>query len=346
MGPSMATCREAVPALLGSLRPVDRVTLLASTTPSSRGTTRDDAEARQRAVGRLRSWGSTAFYDAVLRGLDLLDRHRGRRALGPLHRRGGHGGHATAEDVQRADRGDASPVTWCAGKGIREAGLKARAGPGGRVSGVRAFYTDRVEESTASSPRSARTWPASTCWPTRPRTPRRTAAGGRSGRGWREAGSTPCRARRVPRGRSGEVIMRLVLLVTALLLVASAPLPAQPPPAPGLRRAVDIVAVDAGVVDAEGPRCWASGPRTSRSSRREAPDHRLRRVRRARRRAAGAPLGPGGALQLNESAPSGGSCSSSWTGATSAAATGGRSQGRGTVPRRALAPRRPAWGSS
>ena len=55
--------------------------------------------------------------------------------------------------------------------------------------------------------------------------------------------------------------MRLVLLVTALLLVASAPLPAQPPPGPPVFGvAVDIVAVDAGVVDAEGQPVLGLGP--------------------------------------------------------------------------------------
>ena len=82
MGPAMATCREAVKRFLASLRPVDRVTLLAFNDSVFTVARREAApEARLRAVDRLRAWGSTAFYDAVLRGLDLLGAHRGRRAL-------------------------------------------------------------------------------------------------------------------------------------------------------------------------------------------------------------------------------------------------------------------------
>jgi len=148
MGPSMATCREAVRRFLGSLRPVDRVTLLAFNdaifTVARRETT---PEARQRAVGRLRSWGSTAFYDAVLRGLDLLDRHRGRRALVLFTDGEDMVSHATAEDVQRRIEVSASPVYVVAqGKGMREAGLKRVLDRVAGVSGGRAFYTDRVEE--------------------------------------------------------------------------------------------------------------------------------------------------------------------------------------------------------
>ena len=89
---AMTRCREAVKRFLATVRPVDHVTLLAFNdsvfTVSRREAT---PEARLRAVDRLRAWGSTALYDAVLRGLDGLEKHRGRRALGSLHGRRGHG---------------------------------------------------------------------------------------------------------------------------------------------------------------------------------------------------------------------------------------------------------------
>jgi Ca-activated chloride channel family protein len=148
MGPSMATCREAVRRFLGSLRPVDRVTLLAFNDSVFTAARREATpEARERAVSRLRSWGSTAFYDAVLRGLGLLERHRGRRALVLFTDGEDMVSHATAEDVQRRVEVSATPVYVVAqGRGMREPGLKKVLDRISGVSGGRAFYTDRVEE--------------------------------------------------------------------------------------------------------------------------------------------------------------------------------------------------------
>jgi Ca-activated chloride channel family protein len=148
MGPSMATCREAVRRFLGSLRPVDRVTLLAFNDSVFMAARREaTAEARQRAVSRLRSWGSTAFYDAVLRGFDLLEQHRGRRALVLFTDGEDMVSHATAEDVQRRVEVSATPVYVVAqGRGMREPGLRKVLDRVSGVSGGRAFYTDRVEE--------------------------------------------------------------------------------------------------------------------------------------------------------------------------------------------------------
>lgn len=148
MGPSMATCREAVRRFLGSLRPVDRVTLLAFNDSVFTAARREATpEARQRAVSRLRSWGSTAFYDAVLRGLGLLEQHRGRRALVLFTDGEDMVSHATAEDVQRRVEVSATPVYVVAqGRGMREPGLRKVLDRISGVSGGRAFYTDRVEE--------------------------------------------------------------------------------------------------------------------------------------------------------------------------------------------------------
>jgi VWFA-related protein len=148
MTPAMATCREAVRRFLGTLRPVDHATLLAFNDSVFTVARRDATpEARERAVGRLRAWGSTAFYDAVLRGLDLLERHRGRRALVLFTDGEDMVSHATAEDVQRRIEVSAAPVYVVAqGKGMREAALKKVLDRVSAVSGGRTFYTDRVEE--------------------------------------------------------------------------------------------------------------------------------------------------------------------------------------------------------
>jgi hypothetical protein len=145
---AMALCREAVNRFLATVRPVDHVTLLAFNdsvfTVSRREAT---PEARLRAVDRLRAWGSTAFYDAVLRGLDLLEKHRGRRALVLFTDGEDMGSHVTVDDIQRRIEVSATPVYVVAqGRGMREAGLKGVLDRVAGVSGGRAFYTDRVEE--------------------------------------------------------------------------------------------------------------------------------------------------------------------------------------------------------
>jgi VWFA-related protein len=148
MHPAMATCREAVKRFLASLRPIDRVTLLAFNDTVFTVARREAApETRLRAVERLRSWGSTSFYDAVLRGLDLLERHRGRRALVVFSDGEDMVSHATAEDVQRRIEVSAAPVYLVAqGKAMRDPRLKKVLDRVAGVSGGRAFYTDRIEE--------------------------------------------------------------------------------------------------------------------------------------------------------------------------------------------------------
>jgi Ca-activated chloride channel family protein len=148
MGPAMARCRDAVKRFLGSIRPIDAVTVLAFNDSVFTVSRREASpEARLRAVDRLRSWGSTAFYDAVLRGLDLLERHRGRRALVLFTDGEDMVSHATAQDVQRRIEVSASPVYVVAqGKGMREPGLKRVLDRVAGVSGGRAFYTDSVDE--------------------------------------------------------------------------------------------------------------------------------------------------------------------------------------------------------
>jgi Ca-activated chloride channel family protein len=148
MTPAMSTCRDAVKRFLTTLRPVDHATLLAFNDSVFTVARRDaTAEARVRAVDRLRAWGSTAFHDAVLRGLDLLERHRGRRALVLFTDGEDMVSHATVEDVQRRIEVSATPVYVIAqGKGMREQGLKQVLDRVADVSGGRAFYTDRIEQ--------------------------------------------------------------------------------------------------------------------------------------------------------------------------------------------------------
>jgi len=148
MTAAMPLCREAVKRFLATVRPVDHATLLAFNDSVFTVARREAApEARLRAVDRLRTWGSTAFHDALLRGLELLESHRGRRALVLFTDGEDMVSHVTAQDVQARVEVSATPVYLIAqGKGMREQRLKQVLDRVAGVSGGRAFYTDRIEE--------------------------------------------------------------------------------------------------------------------------------------------------------------------------------------------------------
>lgn len=148
MTEAMESCRRAVKVFLGRLAPEDRLTLLAFNdgiyTAASRET---NPAARLRAVDRLAPWGGTALYDVVLRGLDLLERQLGRRALVVFTDGEDRSSHATAADVERRVETSAAPIYVIAqGKGLRERELAKVMERMANVSGGRAFSTDRIDE--------------------------------------------------------------------------------------------------------------------------------------------------------------------------------------------------------
>ena len=260
MGPAMAVCREAVKRFLASLRPIDHVTVLAFNDSVFTVARREAAaEARLRAVDRLRPWGSTAFYDAVLRGLSLLDRHRGRRALVLFTDGEDMVSHASAAEVQGRIEVSATPVYIVAqGRGMREPALKRVLDRVAGVSGGRAFYSDRIEQLEGLFAEIARR-------PGEP-VPARVLARGRNrrrglardpGRGSGQEILGP-RAAGLSRAAAGEVTVPLAsgMFLGALLAAAPAqqptPAAAQSQQPPVFSAGVDVVAVDASVVDREG----------------------------------------------------------------------------------------------
>jgi Ca-activated chloride channel family protein len=148
MADAMPVCREAVKGFLGALRPDDQVTLLAFNdnifTLARRET---DPAARLRAVDRLAPWGGTALHDVLLRGLDLLDQRRGRRALVVFTDGEDRSSHATEQDVERRVEVSNAPIYVIAqGRGTRERSLKHVLDRLADVSGGRSFYTDKIDE--------------------------------------------------------------------------------------------------------------------------------------------------------------------------------------------------------
>ena len=122
MTTSMPMLKRAVKEFLVAVPAKDQVTLLGfndSVFALTRKTT-DPAE-RVRAVDRLAPWGATALYDVIVRGVDMLGRQVGRKALVVFSDGEDQGSHVSLEDVER--RLQASDVTLyiiAQGRGISQ----------------------------------------------------------------------------------------------------------------------------------------------------------------------------------------------------------------------------------
>jgi Ca-activated chloride channel homolog len=148
MGPSMPKLKTAVKEFLTKVPAKDQVTLLGFNdsifTLTRKATDNTD---RARAVDRLASWGGTALYDVVLRGVEMLGRQPGRKALVVFTDGEDQGSHATIGDVER--RLQSSDVTlYMIGQGrgvslesLRKVMVRLAAPTGGR-----ALFTDSVDE--------------------------------------------------------------------------------------------------------------------------------------------------------------------------------------------------------
>jgi len=147
MGPSMPKLKTAVKEFLAAVPPQDQVTLLGfndSIFTLTRKAT-DSAE-RARAVDRLAPWGSTALYDVILRGIEMLGRHTGRKALVVFTDGEDQGSHATIADVERRlQSSDLTLYMIGQGRGDTFESLKEIMERLSVPSGGRAFFTENVE---------------------------------------------------------------------------------------------------------------------------------------------------------------------------------------------------------
>lgn len=147
--------RTRVPELKGAVREFlvavperHEVTLLGfndNIFPLTRRT--KDPAARVKAVDRFAAWGATALYDVILRGVDMLDRATGRKALIVFTDGEDQGSHATVEDVlQRLERTDATLYTIGQGQRADAPQLQDLMKRIARQSGGRAFFPSRIDE--------------------------------------------------------------------------------------------------------------------------------------------------------------------------------------------------------
>jgi len=148
MGPVMPKVKKAVKQFLGDVPPEDQVTLLGfndSIFTLTRKTT--DPGERIKAVDRLAPWGSTALYDVLLRGVEMLGRQTGRKALVVFTDGEDQGSHATINDVER--RLQSSDVTLymiAQGRGVTMEPLKRIMERLSVPTGGRALFTESIDE--------------------------------------------------------------------------------------------------------------------------------------------------------------------------------------------------------
>ena len=152
MTPAMPRLKKAVKAFLGAVPSRDQVTLIGFNDSIFALTRRavDPAE-RMKAVDRLAPWGATALYDVILRGVDMLGKQPGRRAIVVFSDGEDQGSHASIADVER--RLQASDVTLYMigqGRGVEVAALKTVMQRLVEPTGGRALFTDSIDQLHAS----------------------------------------------------------------------------------------------------------------------------------------------------------------------------------------------------
>jgi len=148
MTPAMPKLKTAVKEFLKDVPNQDLVTLLGFNDNIFTLTRKaGDVAERSRAVDRLAPWGSTALYDVILRGVEMLGRQTGRKALIVFTDGEDQGSHATINDVER--RLQSSDVTLYMigqGRGVTLDTLKKVMERLSNPTGGRALFTDSIDE--------------------------------------------------------------------------------------------------------------------------------------------------------------------------------------------------------
>ena len=148
MRPAMSGLKKVVSDFLGAVPSRHHVTLLGfndSVFTLASGTT--DPVDRIRAADGLTSWGTTALYDALLRGVDTFDGQAGRKALIVFTDGDDSSSHVGIDEVeQRLRASDLTLYMIGQGQGLTSAPLKREMERLSRLTGGRAFFTDSIGE--------------------------------------------------------------------------------------------------------------------------------------------------------------------------------------------------------
>jgi len=148
MEQSMPALKRAVAEFLGAVPSRDHVTLVGfndEVFTLTDGET-DPAE-RMKAVAGLTAWGSTALYDVILHGIDMLGTQPGRKALVVFTDGDDRCSHVGADDVERALQGsDLTLYMIGQGRGVTTDALKTAMQRLSRPTGGRALFTESINE--------------------------------------------------------------------------------------------------------------------------------------------------------------------------------------------------------
>jgi VWFA-related protein len=148
MSPAMPKLKKAVKEFLGAVPPQDHVTLIGFNDNIITLTRKSsDPAERIRAVDRLAPWGSTALYDMLLRGIEMLGRQTGRKAFVVFTDGEDQGSHARLVDVERRlQSSDLMLYMIGQGRGVTHDALKKVMERLAVPTGGRALFTDNIDE--------------------------------------------------------------------------------------------------------------------------------------------------------------------------------------------------------
>jgi Ca-activated chloride channel family protein len=148
MAPSMPKLKAAVKEFLAAVPSKNQVTLLGfndSVFALARKAT--DPGERLRAVDRLAPWGATALYDVILRGVDMLGRQVGRKAVVVFSDGEDQGSHVALDDVvRRLESSDVTLYMIGQGRGLTQDYLKKIMARLTTPTGGRAFLNETIDE--------------------------------------------------------------------------------------------------------------------------------------------------------------------------------------------------------
>jgi Ca-activated chloride channel family protein len=148
MAPAMSRLKQAVKEFLAAVPSRDQVTLIGFNDSIFALTRRaSDPAERIKAVDRLAPFGATALYDVILKGIDMLGKQPGRRAMIVFSDGEDQGSHASIVDVER--RLQASDVTLYMigqGRGVEVEALKSIMQRLVEPTGGRALFTDNIDQ--------------------------------------------------------------------------------------------------------------------------------------------------------------------------------------------------------
>jgi VWFA-related protein len=147
MTPAMPKLKSAVKEFLGSIPQGNQVTLMGFNDTVFTLTRRTTSPAeRVKSVDRLAPWGATSLYDVIIRGVDMLGRGTGRKALIVFTDGEDQGSHATIGDVERRlQSSDASLYMIGQGRGVTADNLRKIMERLVHPTGGRALFTDSID---------------------------------------------------------------------------------------------------------------------------------------------------------------------------------------------------------